>query len=322
LRSVLQNIKIQLFSERHRCITTESINKSISFMDKFIDNTIVGVFLDGKNLIAGIVKNNQLVRSVNKRINNFGSEEEILTELISTIAEVFEDDVVGIGVGVPSLVDTSRGIVYKVQNIQSWREVYLKDILESHFNVEVYINNDANSFAIGEKYFGKAKDYENVVGLILSEGVGAGIIFKGHLYSGTNCGAGEVGSLPYKDNDYEYYCSLGYFEEKYGMKFELVLRRALKKDKIALAIFEQYGYNLGNLIKAILFTVDPEIIVVGGIISKAFPYFEKSMSEVVRTFPYKHTLKKLVITASNQSEISVLGSAALYYDARNLTLSK
>ena len=291
-------------------------------MDKFIKSTIVGVFLDGKNLIAGLVRNNQLVKTENRRINNFGSEEDILTELIGTITEVFEEDVVGIGVGVPSLVDTTRGIVYKIQNIQSWREVYLKDLLESHFKVEVYINNDANSFVVGEKYFGSARAYENVVGLILSQGVGAGIIFKGHLYSGTNCGAGEIGSLPYKEYDYEYYCSLGYFEEKYGMKFELVLRRALKKDKIALAIFEQYGYHLGNLLKTILFTLDPEIIVLGGIISKAFPFFEKSMNEIVRSFPYKHSLKNLVITASEQSEISIMGAAALYYDARNLTLTK
>ncbi|RUA12195.1 MAG: ROK family protein, partial [Flavobacteriia bacterium] len=69
-------------------------------------------------------------------------------------------------------------------------------------------------------------------------------------------------------------------------------------------------------------TLDPEIIVLGGIISKAFPFFEKSMNEIVRSFPYKHSLKNLVITASEQSEISIMGAAALYYDARNLTLTK
>jgi glucokinase len=97
-------------------------------MNRIIDSSIAGVFLDGKNLIAGLVRNSQLVRTINKRINNSGSEEEILTELISTINEVFDKDVAGIGVGVPSLVDTAKGIVYKVQNIQSWREVYLKDL--------------------------------------------------------------------------------------------------------------------------------------------------------------------------------------------------
>jgi len=94
-------------------------------MNRIIDSSIAGVFLDGKNLIAGLVRNSQLVRTINKRINNSGSEENILTELISTINEVFDKDVAGIGVGVPSLVlvDTAKGIIYKVQNIQSWHEV-------------------------------------------------------------------------------------------------------------------------------------------------------------------------------------------------------
>ncbi|RLD77887.1 MAG: hypothetical protein DRJ07_14045 [Bacteroidetes bacterium] len=51
----------------------------------------------------------------------------------------------------------------------------------------------------------------------------------------------------------------------------------ISKDKIALAIFEQYGHDLGNLIKTVLYITDPEIIILGGIISKAFPFFEKTM---------------------------------------------
>ena len=286
------------------------------------NSTIIGVSLDGKDLIAGRVKNNTIEKIDRRHIDNNGSEEEILTELISTISEVMNDEVAGIGIGVPSLVDTQRGIVYKVQMIPSWREVYLKDILENHFNVKVYINNDANCFAVGEKYFGLAKAYENVVGLIISQGVGAGVIFKEHLYSGTNCGAGEVGSLPYRDHDFEYYCSIGYFEEKYGLKFELLYKRALKKDKIALAIFEQYGYDIGNLLKTIMFTLDPQIIIIGGIVSKAFEYYEKSMREKLRTFPYKHSLEKLEVKPSVRSDISVLGAAALFYDAQNRVVKK
>ena len=153
-------------------------------------------------------------------------------------------------------------------------------------------------------------------------GTGAGIIFKGHLYSGTNCGAGEFGNVPYRDHDFEYYCSESYFEEKYGIKFDILLKRAEKKDKIALAIFEQYGFDLGNLIKVILFTTDPQIIILGGLISKAFPYFEKSMWEKVRTFIYKHTIKKLKIVPAKQQDIAILGAAALYIDGQNIEIKK
>ncbi len=287
-----------------------------------VQEAIIGVSLGGKTLLSGKVINGHLVKSQTKRINNKGTEEEILTELINAITEVFDDEVAGIGIGVPSLVDVTNGIVYKVQKIPSWREVHLKDILESRFGVKVYVNNDANCFAIGEKYFGQAKEYSNVVGLIIGAGVGAGIIFREHLYSGTNCGAGEFGSIPYRDHDFEYYCSESFFEEKYGIKFELLYNRALNNDKIALAIFEQYGFDIGNIIKTILFTADPEIIIIGGTISKAFKFFEKVMWKKVKTFIYKHSLKKLKIVQSEQSQIAVLGAAALYFDAQNVTMRK
>ncbi len=297
-------------------------NKKLRNMVKSSNDSIIGVSLSGKTLLTGKVENNELVSINNQQINNNGTEEEILSALINAISEVFDNNVAGIGIGVPSLVDVSKGIVYKVQKIPSWREVHLKDILEGHFGVKVYVNNDANCFAIGEKYFGQAKKLENVVGLILESGVGAGIIFKGHLYSGTNCGAGEIGSLPYKDHDFEYYCSEGYFDEKYGMKFDLLYKRVLKNDKIALAVFEQYGYDLGNLMKTILYTLDPEMIVLGGKISKAYPYFEKMMFNRVNSFLYKHSLKKLKIVQSKESGIAILGAAALFYDGQNLTLKK
>ncbi len=287
-----------------------------------MDSAVIGISMGGKTLLAGKVKNGRIEKSITRKINNKGPENEILAEVFDVINEVKDDEVAGIGIGVPSLVDVEKGIVYRVQNIPSWREVHLKEILESHFGLKIYVNNDANCFAIGEMYFGKTAGYENSVGLILGAGVGAGIIFKSHLYSGTNCGAGEFGDIPYRDFTYEYYLNDAYFEYKYGVAASTFLSRANKKDKIALAIFEQYGNDLGNLMKTILFTVDPQIIVVGGPLAKAFPYFEKSMWDKVNTFPYRHAISKLKIVPSEQENIAVLGAAALYFDAKNQRLKK
>ncbi len=287
-----------------------------------MENAVIGVSISGKVLVAGKVKEGKIENSISRRINNKASENEVLAEVFDIINEVKDNEVAGIGIGVPSLVDVEKGIVYRVQNIPSWREVHIREILESHFGMKVYVNNDANCFAIGEMYFGKTSGYENSVGLILGAGVGAGIIFKGHLYSGTNCGAGEFGDIPYRNENYEFYLNDAYFEYKYGLSAYTLLKRANKKDKIALAIFEQYGYDLGNLIKTVLFSVDPEIVVIGGSLSKAFPYFEKSMTEKMTTFPYKHAVNKLKVVASEQEDIAVLGAAALYFDAHNQQLKK
>lgn len=283
---------------------------------------IVGVFLGGKNLAAGKVVDNQLTNKTHLKINNKESEELVISEVIRSIKAVIDQNVIGIGIGVPSLVDTKQGIVYNAVNIPSWREVHLKEILEDHFKVPVYVNNDANCFAIGEKYFGKGRDRENIVGVILGAGIGAGVIFNGHLYSGSNCGAGEIGCFPYRDHDFEHYLCDSYFEVKYGIKADMLIQRAEFKDKIALAIFEQYGFDLGNLMKTILYAYDPDTIILGGHLAKAFPYFQKNMLKKVKSFRYSNSLKNLRIEMSENPDIAVLGAAALYFDAHNSTLIK
>ena len=145
-------------------------------------------------------------------------------------------DVTGIGVGVPSVVDTEKGIVYGVQNIPSWQEVYLKEFLENKYNLPTYVNNDANCFAAGEKYFGKAKEYENAVGLIIGTGLGAGLILNDRLYSGTNCGAGEFGTISFRGHNYEYYCSGQYFIQHYSTDGAALFESARSKDTKALKI--------------------------------------------------------------------------------------
>ena len=284
------------------------------------NKSVIGVFLGGKILSVGKVQNGEIISVNTKTIDNQANEATILKELVNAISEVFDENITGIGIGVPSLVDVRKGIVYNVQNIPSWGEVHLKDIIENKFNVRVYVNNDANCFAVGEKYFGKAQNYEHIVGLIIGTGLGAGIITNGKLYSGENCGAGEYGSIEYKDHDYEHYLTDAYIHERYGIKSEMLIQRAEKKDKIALNIFADYGINLGNVIKTILYTADPQIIIIGGILSKAYPFFEKDMWKRIHTFRYKHAIANLRVECSDNPNIAVLGAAALCQDANNKIL--
>ena len=278
---------------------------------------VIGVNLTGQYLQAGKVSQNQVEYSTQQVINNYENEETILHEVVNTIDSIMDETIEGIGFGVPSLVDVEKGIVYDVVNIPSWREVHLKYLLEERFGVPVYVNNDANCFAVGEKYFGKARDIKNMVGLLLGTGMGAGIIIDNKLYSGKNCGAGEFGSIPYREKNYEYYCTESYFDIKYGLKPSMVYKRASKGDKVAKAIFEYMGYDLGNAITTILYAVDPEAIILGGPIASYFHLFEKTMWENINKFPYKRSLNTLTVAPSEEEDISLLGAAALYYDAKN-----
>ncbi|MCW8806121.1 MAG: ROK family protein [Ignavibacteriaceae bacterium] len=285
-----------------------------------IDKTIIGVDVGGTNISLGRVEKDQFDKCKSFDISAQGTKEKILKEIINAIYSVFDDNVAGIGIGVPSLVDVNKGIVYNVQNIPSWDEVHLKDILEEQFGIPVYVNNDANCFTIGEKYFGKGKRFSNMVGLTIGTGLGAGIFINNRLYSGTNCGAGEFGSIPYKDQTFEFYCSGKFFKKVYNIEGNIVFEKAKLGDTKALKIFEVFGYNLGDAIQIVLYSVDPEAIILGGSVSRAYPYFSDAMWARVNKFQYQHSLKNLVIEVTTQLHISILGAAALYYDAHQIDL--
>lgn len=281
------------------------------------EETVIGVFLGGKVLRAGRISNNFVEDSISLEIDNYGSEEEILNQVIDAIDKVITSDVVGIGVGVPSLVDVARGIVYNVEHIPSWQKVQLGDLLKSRFNTDVYVNNDANCFAVGEKHYGKGRAYNNMVAIIAGVGLGVGIVTDNKLYSGTNCGAGEFGYIPYRDHNYEHYCTPSYFELKYGMRSKTLLARAKKSDKIALAILEQFGLDMGNLIQTVMFALDPQCIILGGQLPAFYPYFESEVWKVLRKFPYQKSVESLCIEISEEPDVAILGAAALYFDAKN-----
>jgi len=277
---------------------------------------IIGIDLGASKVRIGKVEKNRIVKHVSSTISTAGSEKQILNEIIQTIEKVFDPGVAVIGVGVPSVVDVEKGIVYEVQNIASWKKVPLKEILENHFHKPVYVNNDANCFAVGEKHFGKGKKYRNFVGLTIGTGVGAGIIINNRLYCGSNCGAGEFGIIPYKKSILEYYCSGQFFMGEHGIRGDQVYARAKQGDKPAIEIFEQFGAHFGDAMMIIMFAVDPDAIIIGGAVSQAFSFFEKSMRERMNTFPYKRALERIIIETTDQPQIAILGAAALYYDAQ------
>ncbi len=100
-----------------------------------------------------------LQKLVSERIPSSGSVEEVLNIMYELIDPLTDENIQAIGIGVPSVVDIENGIVYDVQNIPSWKKVELKKLMEEKYHLPVSVNNDANCFALGEKYFGKGKEF-------------------------------------------------------------------------------------------------------------------------------------------------------------------
>ncbi len=271
----------------------------------------LGIDLGGTNIRIGKMEEGEIIQKISAPSPSKMNLEESLIYLKSVIAPLVSDGVAGIGIGVPSVVDVDRGIVYNVTNIPSWEEVHLKEILQKEFNIPVCVNNDANCFALGESKYGEGKPFANMLGVTLGTGVGAGVVINNELYNGSNTGAGEIGCMRYLDNVYEHYCGSEFFTTYHNTTGKEAAVRAKNNDPEALKIWDEYGNHLGELIQAILYAYDPEAIVFGGGITDAFPYFSKSMNESFKTFYYPKTIEKLQIRISRNPDIAILGAVAL-----------
>jgi glucokinase len=276
---------------------------------------ILGADLGGTNFRVGRVRDGKLEHVSSTAINAAGTEQEVFGQLCGLVDAEISKGVEGIGVGVPSVADLATGVVYDVQNIPSWKEIPLKELLEKRYGVPVRVNNDANCFAAGEKYFGKARPYDFAVGLIMGTGFGAGIIANGRLCSGLNCGAGEFGMLPYRDGIFEHYCCGQFFQKKHGLSGAEAAALAEKGDAKALAMFAELGGHVGEAVKAIMYTVDPEAIILGGSVSKSYRFFEKRLFAALDGFAYPRSRARLRIEVSETENVAILGAAALYLDA-------
>lgn len=205
-----------------------------------------------------------------------------------------------IALGVPSAVDPRTGLVLFANNLPGWTNIDLKDELQGAFRVPVCIENDANMAAIGEHWRGVARDAGNFVFIALGTGIGSGIFVNGQLYVGRTGAAGELQFLnvewPRWNEDFG---DTGYFEShasgqgiaSLGRKlirppagaqsgglagardaffvFEAFHKGNPKARKVLETIFTILGVGIANIVGVL----DPEMIVLGGGITRGAPDF-------------------------------------------------
>ncbi len=272
---------------------------------------IIGIDIGGTSIVGGRIEESKIVEQVSEDTQASVGGETTFNVLEDVIRKLVNDDTKSIGIGVPSVVDREKGIVYNVQNINDWDEVHMKQKLETEFGIPVFIDNDANCFAYGEKIFGKGREFGNFVGITLGTGVGGGIVHKNHLLADSNCGSGEFGEVPYKDSILEEYCGSRFFTRNYGRTAYEIAMDAAKGDEVAIKIYEEYGRHMAVLVKIILLVLDPQAIIFGGSITQSFDLFKDSMYKHLEDFPYPKSIEKIKILTSDLNNIGILGAGAL-----------
>ena len=278
--------------------------------------SLIGVDLGGTKVAAGKVTGNLLSDQLTEKLDQSSEDPmDAVRIIIKLIHELMDEQVKGIGIGVPGLVDRSTGVTYDILNIPNWKEIPLKAIIEEEFNVPVYVDNDSNCFAMGECRYGAFAGHSDFVGITLGTGMGAGIIKNGLLIPDAHCCSGEFGTMSYLDGIYEDYTGGPFFQRQYGKSGEVLSEAARKGDSYAQEAFNTYGRHLGNAIKTIIMAVDPPLIIIGGSVAAAHELYEEAMWESIRKIPFSSILENFQVKFTATKNIAILGAAALCPDA-------
>ena len=235
------------------------------------------------------------------KTNTANNGESILSDVAQAVDNklaqegISKDEVQGIGIGVPGPVK-SNGVVNRCVNL-GWGVVNVEEGLESLTGLKVKAGNDANVAALGEMWQGGARGSRDVVMVTLGTGVGGGIIVDGKVVAGFNGAGGEIGHITVNNDEIEA-CNCGQYGclEQYTSATGIVrvAKRKLDKtsdgtslrgienltakdvfdeakagDKIALGLVDEVCQILGATLSNIACVVNPEIIVIGGGVSKA-----------------------------------------------------
>ncbi len=236
-----------------------------------------GIDIGGTKISAGLIEGGNILTKETIPTPVTENREEIIESIHSIIKKLKGNDLAGIGIGIPGLVNTKAGIVYDIQNIPALTGVSLKETIEGQWNLPVYVNNDANCFALGAINSGYGKKFRNLIGLTLGTGLDGGIVINGKLYQGVGCGTGEFGSLPYREGILENYCSGQFFQNQYKITGEKAAILARQGNKKAQQMFQRFRYYLGRAIKIAVHILAPEAVILGGSLSRSFQLFKQSV---------------------------------------------
>ena len=277
--------------------------------------SIVVLDLGGTKVNVGRYRAGKIEQNIILSFDSNLSVSDSIDFLADCVSQLRVSDTVAIAIGVPSIVDIEKGVVYNAVNIQSWEKVHLKDELQSRCGLSVYVNNDVNCFAKGEQLVGVGLGCKNMIGLCLGTGLGAGIIVNGSTYSGVNCCAGEVGAFSYLDSTLDEYCSGKFFRQHSNQCGSELEQSARAGNKQALELFSQYGRHLSVAISHLLLIFDPEIIVVGGSVANSFDLFIHAVWQSLGDFPYQNVIENLSIKQSNHPNSALIGAAHFYLES-------
>lgn len=208
---------------------------------------------------------------------------------------------IGIGICVPGLIDKNQKIVFAPNS--NWRDIDLKSFIQKKFNVPVFIENEANAGAYGEKVFGAAKNHDNMIYASIGTGIGIGVIINNDLYRGVGGFSGEMGHMTIDFNGPKCSCGNRGCWELYASEKALIKSLQTKEKKVStqdiidlahlndvgtLHALQNFGFYLGIGLTNILNTFNPQAIILRNSIIESHPMVLHSIKSEVSSRVYSH----------------------------------
>ncbi|MFN3478800.1 MAG: ROK family protein [Thermodesulfovibrionales bacterium] len=301
------------------------------------NNYSIGIDLGGTNLrIALVSEEGKVIKKI-----RVPSGDKVVASLSDSIAQIINNNVVGIGIGVAGLIDRVKGVVLRSPNLPSIEGVEVTEILKERFKVPVMIENDANVAALGEKWLGAGREFRDFVLLTLGTGIGGGVIYEGRLLNisaeighmvilagGTKCSCGNLGCL-------ETYASARailtnaikaleegsesslrklYEGNFYKLSAEDVYNMALDGDSLSRDILREAGRYLGIGISNVVNIFSPEAVILAGGLAGAWNiYVQEAIREASRRCFKELFDKTKVLPSTLKDDAGILGAACLAF---------
>lgn len=311
----------------------------------------LGVDIGGTTVKLGLFKTNGSLLDkweIPTRTQNAGEYllQDITDSIHSKLTEkgISKNSIKGIGIGVPGAVLNDEYVIRCV-NLNGWGDFNVAKKLSLLIGLPVKVINDANAAALGEMWQGGAKGYENVVFVTLGTGVGGGIIVGGRILSGKYGAAGEIGHIKIRREETES-CGCGKKGclEQYASATGIVrtakqvlttdlsaskLRElttiqakdiydlAKEGDDIAVKITELMYQDLGVALATISCVCDPEVIVLGGGVSKAGDILVEGVKKAYAEYAFPASENTLFRLASLGNDAGIYGGVRLILDVES-----
>jgi predicted NBD/HSP70 family sugar kinase len=256
--------------------------------------------------------------------------------------QIDESRIYGIGLTMPGLIDEVNGINHTIKNVK-YRNV--KERLESKFKKLAHVNNDARMQAYGEYIFGKAKGHSNAVIINWNLGIGMGMILNGQLYNGSTGFAGELSHTKFVDEGELCICgkrgcletisssyvlinnavkgvkenaisqlTVNFKERLQELQPEDVINAAKYGDEFSISLLHDLGISLGKGLSFTIQLLNPEIIVLGGIISQAKQFVLNPIQQVINKYCLDQISSKVkIVISENWEQSGLLGITAILF---------